>query len=237
MLKAWWRKWRAFILVFGFALVSIFAFPLLPDRYDPSTPIDLTVAPTFVTPIKMARINRSFPACVNAVRAAGLEVEAHSISSDEQGCGMDQGLLLKQGRYVYGGGVTMTCPMMAALAQWEIHLVGPAAQEHLGTDVSSVVHYGTYSCRNINGALAGPRSAHATGQALDVAGFKLVDGGQVSLLHDWDADDDNDDGKAAFLRDVRDGSCGVFSTVLSPDYNENHKDHFHFEVGGWGICR
>lgn len=233
MLKDWWRKWRPLILVFAVALVSVFAFPLLPDRYDPSTPIDLTVEPNFVTPIKLARINRSFPACVNAVRAAGLEVDDHSIASDKPGCGMDQGLALKQARYRYGGGITITCPMMAALAQWEMHVVAPAAQKHLGTDVSRVVHFGTYSCRNINGSATGRRSAHATGQALDVGGFWLVDGGQVSVLNDWDGSGN----KSAFLEEVRDGSCDIFRTVLSPDYNANHKDHFHFEVGGWGICR
>jgi len=233
VLKDWWRKWRPLILVFALALVSVFAFPLLPDRYDPSTPIDLTVEPNFVTPLKLARIKRSFPACVNAVRAAGLEVDDHSIASDKPGCGMDQGLLLKQARYRYGGGITITCPMMAALAQWELHVVAPAAQKHLGTDVSRVVHFGTYSCRNINGLATGRRSAHATGQALDVGGFWMADGQQVSVLNDWSGSGN----KSAFLQEVRDGSCDLFRTVLSPDYNVNHKDHFHFEVGGWGICR
>lgn len=232
-MKGWWRKWRPLLLVFGFALLSVFAFPLLPDRYDPSTPIDLTVAPNVMSPLKMGRIKRSFPACVNAVRAAGLEVDPHSIPSDEPGCGVDQGLRLKRGRYVYGGGITVTCPTMAALAQWEIHVVGPAAAKHLGTDVSRVVHFGTYSCRNINGAQSGPRSAHASGTAFDVGGFVLADRRQVSVLDDWDTDTD----AAAFLRAVRDGSCGIFQTVLSPDYNDNHKDHFHFETGGWRVCK
>ena len=219
--------------MFAFALVSVFAFPLLPDRYDPSTPIDLTQKPTFITPIKLNRIARSFPACVNAVEAAGLEVEPHTITSTERDCGMEQGLRLERGRYVYGSGVTMSCPMMAALAQWEIHVVRPAALNHLDTDVSRVVHFGTYSCRNVNGALQGRRSAHATGRALDVGGFTLADGRQVSVLNDWGTGTD----KAAFLEAVRDQSCEIFSTVLSPDYNTNHADHFHFERSGWGICR
>ncbi|MFN3798647.1 MAG: extensin family protein, partial [Sphingobium yanoikuyae] len=47
---------------------------------------------------------------------------------------------------------------------------------------------------------------------------------------------------AAFLRDVRDGACGLFSTVLSPDYNAAHRDHFHLDQAergatGWRACR
>ena len=39
---------------------------------------------------------------------------------------------------------------------------------------------------------------------------------------------------------ARDAACEVFGTVLSPDYNAAHADHFHLdqEVRGWGgVCR
>ena len=58
------------------------------------------------------------------------------------------------------------------------------------------------------------------------------------MVNDW-SDDGN---KGAFLREVRDGSCQLFSTVLSPDYNAAHRDHFHLDqaergaVGG-RACR
>lgn len=232
-LKEWWRIWRWVIYTFTFALVTIFAFPYLPDRYDPTAPIDLTEERTFVTPLKFRMMAQSYSACVEAVERAGVRVAAHSISSNERGCGMDEGLVLNRSRYPYEGPVRLTCPMMAALTQWEIHVVAPAAQKHLGTDVSSIVHYGTYSCRNVNGLATGRRSAHATANAIDIAGFRLEDGRTVSLLENWDSGD----ARAAFLRDVRDGSCDMFRTVLSPDYNARHKDHFHFEMGRWGICR
>jgi hypothetical protein len=48
--------------------------------------------------------------------------------------------------------------------------------------------------------------------------------------------------EAAFLRDARDGACDLFSTVLSPDYNQAHADHFHLDQAargatGWRLCR
>nr|MBA3526869.1 extensin family protein [Sphingomonas sp.] len=47
---------------------------------------------------------------------------------------------------------------------------------------------------------------------------------------------------AAFLREVRDGACRLFPTVLSPDYNAAHRDHLHLDVAnrgtaGWTLCR
>lgn len=233
-LLAWARRWRWVLAVFVLAGLSVFALPSLPARYDPTTPIDLTAEATFVTPLKLRRLATSYPACVNAVRAAGLTVEDHRIESREPGCGMERGLALAQSRYPYGGPVRLTCPVMAALARWEIHAVGPAAAAHLGSPVARIVHFGTYSCRNVNGALAGRRSAHASARAIDIAGFVLADGREVSVSRDWDTGTP----EAAFLRAVRDGACETFRTVLSPDYNARHADHFHFEgAGGWGLCR
>ena len=65
----------------------------------------------------------------------------------------------------------------------------------------------------------------------------LADGTRVALRTDW-----YDRGaKGAFLHAVRDRSCGLFSTLLSPDYNRAHADHFHLDMAartaGWTVCR
>ena len=72
----------------------------------------------------------------------------------------------------------------------------------------------------------------------DVTGFRLADGGTVSVLRDWTGDP----ARAALLRDVRDGSCRLFSTTLSPDYNAAHADHLHLDQAARGavggrLCR
>ncbi|MBU2033606.1 MAG: extensin family protein, partial [Alphaproteobacteria bacterium] len=81
----------------------------------------------------------------------------------------------------------------------------------------------------------GAWSEHATGNAVDIAGFVLADGTRISVLADWDDEGD----KGAFLRRVRDGACDSFATVLSPDYNAAHADHFHLDMSPrWsGLCR
>jgi hypothetical protein len=110
----------------------------------------------------------------------------------------------------------------------------PAARQHLGQDVERVIHWGTYSCRNINRRPEGRRSEHASANAIDVAGFVLADGQEVTVRSDWSGSDPR---KAAFLRAVRDGACAFFDVVLSPDYNAAHHDHFHLDMGSYRACR
>ena len=95
-----------------------------------------------------------------------------------------------------------------------------------------------FRSRRLYGRAEGEFSEHSTANAIDLSGFRLADGTSVSVLGDWRSNG----AKARFLRDVRDGACRLFSTALSPDYNEAHADHFHFDqarrgMGGFSLCR
>jgi hypothetical protein len=130
-------------------------------------------------------------------------------------------------------GAVMTCNEALAFALWERQIVQPAAFEHLGAGVVGIEHYGAYSCRRMYGAADTPVSQHALANALDVAAFKLSDGRRISVREDW-----NDPGeKGAFLHAVRDGACTVFAVTLSPDYNAEHHDHLHLDMGRGPFCR
>jgi hypothetical protein len=134
--------------------------------------------------------------------------------------------------------VAPSCPVAAALKLWEWHVVQTAAQRLLGQSVRTVTHLGAYSCRRLYGRDAGAFSEHATADAIDIAGFVLEDGRRIAVAADW-AGEGKD---AAFLHAVRDGACGLFSTVLSPDYNAAHRDHLHLDQAergatGWRACR
>ena len=100
------------------------------------------------------------------------------------------------------------------------------------------MHVGSYSCRRLYDRAEGRFSEHSTADAIDIVGFDLADGRRVSVLEDWNGGGP----EAAFLRDVRDGACRLFSTVLSPDYNQAHRDHLHLDVANrgaitWSLCR
>lgn len=128
-----------------------------------------------------------------------------------------------------------TCAVATAMELWRKKSVAPAAREIFGSELSSIEHLGAYSCRRLYGRSEGSWSEHATGNAIDIAAFRLADGRRISVLNDWEGEED----EARFLRRVRDDACGVFATVLSPDYNAAHADHFHFDQDDrWaGVCR
>jgi hypothetical protein len=138
----------------------------------------------------------------------------------------------------YDPPVVTSCPVAAALAILEDRVIQPAAQRHFGSPVAAIDHFGSYSCRRVNGRSEGEFSEHATANAIDIAGFRMADGTRVSVRGDWRADGP----KGRFLQQVRDGACSLFATVLSPDYNAAHADHLHLDEAargqaGWSFCR
>lgn len=124
------------------------------------------------------------------------------------------------------------CSTAKAFGAWARYGVDRAARQILGSSLARIETMGSYSCRNIAGSTR--RSAHATGNAIDVSGFVLADGRRIDLKSDWDG------GTAAereFLRIVHKSACKRFGTVLGPEYNAAHKDHFHLEGTGNSFCR
>ncbi|MEM1302950.1 MAG: extensin family protein, partial [Pseudomonadota bacterium] len=63
----------------------------------------------------------------------------------------------------------------------------------------------------------------------------LQDGTEISLLRDW--------GRGAngtALRQMWQAACGPFGTVLGPEADAFHKDHFHFDTARYrsgSYCR
>lgn len=126
----------------------------------------------------------------------------------------------------------MTCRLAAGMAVWRRHSVEPAAQEIFGAGVRQIDHLGVYACRRIYNQSEGRPSAHARAEAIDVSGFRLADGRQISVSKHWRTDT----AEGRFLRRVRDDACRVFGVTLSPDYNPAHADHLHLEFGFRGVC-
>lgn len=128
----------------------------------------------------------------------------------------------------------MNCFLAATFTAWVKNGVLPAARVHLNTEVERVETFGTYACRNVNGAYSGRLSEHAAANAVDVSGFLLADGRRITIKNDWNSPDPQVRG---FLLAVRTSACRRFKTVLSPDYNKLHHDHFHLDMGRGPFCR
>ena len=126
----------------------------------------------------------------------------------------------------------VSCPLADTLAAWARFGVDRAARAVFGSALARIETMGSYSCRDVAGS--GRRSAHATAQAVDIAAFILSDGRRVSVLGDWSSGDADEQ---RFLRLVHASACKRFGTILGPEYNAAHRDHFHLEASGQGFCR
>ncbi len=126
---------------------------------------------------------------------------------------------------------TLDCPMIAALNNWVQDVVEPAAQARFNERVVEIESLGTYSCRTINGYAGTRLSEHAFANAIDVSGFRLADGREISIMRDWPMGDPQ---TRAFLRDIHAGACSYFTTVLGPGYNFLHYNHFHLDLAMHG---
>lgn len=126
----------------------------------------------------------------------------------------------------------ITCPLAEATAGWARYGVDRAARQILGSGLLRIETFGSYSCRNIAGS--GRRSSHSSAEAVDVSAFVLKDGRRIVLAEDWNGSDPR---RRQFLRIVQQSACKRFGTVLGPEYNAAHSDHFHIERTGNSFCR
>ncbi|MDZ7588414.1 MAG: extensin family protein [Parasphingorhabdus sp.] len=125
------------------------------------------------------------------------------------------------------------CNLARNLAQWAQGPLQAAARASFGERIVKIETMGAYSCRNIIGGSGTGRSQHATANAVDVSAFVLGNGRRVTVQSGWNGAAD----ERRFLREIRNAACQQFGTVLSPDYNAAHYNHFHFDNSGQGFCR
>jgi hypothetical protein len=125
----------------------------------------------------------------------------------------------------------VTCPLANSFAGWARFGVDRAARAVLGSPLVKIETMGSYNCRNVAGT--DHRSAHATGSAIDVSGFVLADGRRITVLGNWSA---GTSAEREFLHIIEQSACKRFGTVLGPDYNPAHHNHFHVELSGNAFC-
>lgn len=203
-------------------------------EHDPRAPLDLNDPVGWATQAKLDALQGDPGLCRAVLERSGIEFEVQPPAGE--------GPCLRADRTRLGDlplspdTPSITCPAAVALYLWERDTVQPVAERHFDQPVASIRHLGAYSCRRLYGRDSGPWSEHATANAIDISGFVLSDGTEISVLSDWD----EPGSKSSFLRELRDGACDAFATTLSPDYNEAHADHFHLDQAdrGWGsVCR
>ena len=78
-------------------------------------------------------------------------------------------------------------------------------------------------------------SEHGKGRAIDISGFRLQDGTLITLRNGWNGKE-----TGPLLRKMHADACGIFGTVLGPESDRFHLDHFHFDTARYrsgAFCR
>lgn len=143
------------------------------------------------------------------------------------------------GRVAMKPAAMLRCEMIPAVDKWVTDVVQRAARRHFGLPVVELKVAASYGCRPINHVRGAKLSEHGHANAIDISGFQLADGRWVKLKSGWWGNAR----ERAFLRDVHGGACKTFTTVLGPNYDRAHRDHFHLDLAWHGregnkhICR
>jgi len=149
----------------------------------------------------------------------------------------------------------VTCQLARALNTWLDKTVQPKAEVLFGSPVAKLHNASSYVCRNRYHDAYQPLSEHALANAIDIPEFVLASGERITVLDNWPknpftpplplpnpvrvaavgalvpmASTIPADQKSKFVKYLHDDACRTFGTVLGPDANEAHKNHFHFDM-------
>nr|WP_254437980.1 extensin family protein [Ruegeria arenilitoris] len=118
---------------------------------------------------------------------------------------------------------TMDCGTAIALNKWVDKSVKPTFKRRGPVVELQVAAH--YACRTRNNRKGARISEHGKGRAIDISGFKMADGEVVTVLNGW-----RKNPSKRQLTKVWRGACGPFGTVLGPNSDRYHRDHFHLDT-------
>jgi hypothetical protein len=185
-----------------------------------------------------------------------LKLDYESLPPVKQGlCGTPAPILLKSlgsdPKVKINPPAIVDCTLARALSRWLDEIVQPKAKELLASQVTRLENASSYVCRNRYSSPNQPLSEHALANALDVSTFVLASAERINVLDSWPRTKPPVpvpnpvrvastrglaeisllyNPKSEFLKHVHDDACGTFETVLGPEANEAHKNHFHFDM-------
>lgn len=131
-------------------------------------------------------------------------------------------------------GAIMDCTTAKALNSWVKDGVKPTIGR-LGGGVASLQVAAHYSCRTRNSQPGAKISEHGKGHAIDISAINLNSGASISVLTGW-----KDRAQGKLLKRMHRVACGPFGTVLGPNSDRFHRDHFHLDTAryrGGSYCR
>lgn len=188
-------------------------------------------AATRNTPSTVTRPGQSSGSLCGVIGLQGDRIEP--VTGRISGCGIQNAIRL---RVVHGvqltSPATINCTAAQSLSTWVLdadQIIG-----NTGGGMANLRVVASYACRTRNSQSGARLSEHAVGNAIDIAGIGLQNGNELSVLSDWRG------GNSGIMRGLHEAACGTFGTVLGPNSDRFHQDHFHFDVASYrsgAYCR
>lgn len=122
---------------------------------------------------------------------------------------------------------TIGCPTAVALNDW-VHSAAKPAFVGKGGGLEALRVAASYICRTRNNVPGAPISEHSKGKAIDISGFILAGGAEVTVTHDY-----RRGAYSATLKRVHQAACGPFGTTLGPGSDGRHEDHIHMDIASY----
>jgi hypothetical protein len=142
-----------------------------------------------------------------------------------RGCGVENAVRVRMVSGVeLSQASVMDCPTAQALKSWIEQTAKPTLSSE-GGGLKRLRVAAHYMCRTRNNQPGGRISEHGRGRAIDIAGVRLRDGSLITVQNGW-----KDKNAGPLLRRLHAGACGPFGTVLGPESDRFHLDHFHFDT-------
>jgi hypothetical protein len=144
--------------------------------------------------------------------------ELARITSRVQGCGIEEPVRVTQVDGIrLTTPATIDCATASALKTWIREGMRPAfgRQEVVELRVAA-----SYICRPRNNRPGAKISEHGRGKAIDISGFILSDGRELTVSANFNRQ----------MRQAHRAACGIFGTTLGPGSDGYHEDHLHFDT-------
>lgn len=192
-------------------LKGIVAFFMYDDPFPPPTPSKLWLA-------RLKQTNVVFKHVPDRKHGRGR-------------CGYERAVqVTKIGAATIQGRAIVTWPLAVKLEEWLRTEVQPNAKKLFGQPVTAIRVSSSYSCRLV--ASKRVLSQHSFANAVDISRLFLADGREIRIQTFWK----KNGAFAEFLQRIGAASCGIFPVALTPDFNYQHRHHFHFDVGRRSYC-
>jgi hypothetical protein len=145
-----------------------------------------------------------------------------SIRGAQEGCGVEAPVRITEvDGLALSTPATLDCDTARALRKWVTNKLKPAFGRNEVVGLRIAAHY---ACRGRNNKKSARISEHGRGKAIDISGFKLANGTEVTVLDDYKSN------RGKPIRKAHKGACGIFGTTLGPGSDGHHRDHLHLDT-------